>query len=349
MFALGRRRSLSVLDRHRPHRFVSQKVAQAVPERTPFISRSPTLTPSAASPSQRTKPQGGAANDYLLPRNDFEQMRLNFQHSVVTRQFGGLLPPGITIGPGDKILEAGCGTGIWSLQLAATLPPTVSIHSTDISPANFPLPSYNTPSNVHFSTQSVLSLPESWSNTFSVIHQRLFSAALSRSQWRTALAEHYRVLLPGGVVALTEIDGASCQGRHAQACPAEAKLTELLAPLYEKQDMIYDMQGVLRGLVEESGLEVVSYESKVFSKEGGIAYEATTEVSDAARSLEDDTLMSMVRTFESFWPVVDRLKLVDEETYHGWLQEMRTSWREVPKTKEGRGNTWVRICARKPF
>lgn len=143
------------------------------------------------------------------------------------------------------------------------------------------------------------------------------------------------------MVILTEIDGEPFKGRHAEACPAQAEITKLLKGLYEKKDMIFDMQGVLPGLVEDSGFEILECEAKVFSAEGAV-------VGRRKGRLEDDTLANTINTFETFWGVVERMGLVDEETYRGWLREVKESWRGAEKTREGRGNTWVRICARKP-
>lgn len=77
------------------------------------------------------------------------------------------------------------------------------MHAVDLSSDNFP-PS--PPSNVHFSLASVTNLPRHWTDTFDFVNQRLLFGALLREQWPEALAEIHRVLKPGGVVQLVEID-----------------------------------------------------------------------------------------------------------------------------------------------
>ncbi|KAJ3804733.1 hypothetical protein F5876DRAFT_52990 [Lentinula aff. lateritia] len=87
--------------------------------------------------------------------------------------------------------------GIWLLDLAHQLPPTISLTRIDISTRLFPKPTTYS-NNITFSSQSITDLPQSWSNCFALINQRLLTGALSKSQWMQALSEIYRVLKPGG-------------------------------------------------------------------------------------------------------------------------------------------------------
>lgn len=186
MLAARRRQALALLNRQARNR--QQGAASVARLRTgPVLRRWQSSATAQPNLRKESQPDHGA-DVYLLPRNKFEQMRLNFQHTVITRQFGGLLPRSVTFAPEDQILDVGCGTGIWALNLAATVPPTVTIHSTDISPANFPLPSHPIPSNVHFSAPCpIFSLPQSWTKKFSVTHQRLFSACLTTTDRKSVV------------------------------------------------------------------------------------------------------------------------------------------------------------------
>jgi hypothetical protein len=66
------------------------------------------------------------------------------------------------------------------------------------------LPS-TTPSNISFTQNTITSLPKDWSNTITLINQRLLVVALQTPQWKVALSEMYRALIPGGYVQLFEI------------------------------------------------------------------------------------------------------------------------------------------------
>ncbi|KAF9070011.1 S-adenosyl-L-methionine-dependent methyltransferase [Rhodocollybia butyracea] len=109
--------------------------------------------------------------------------------------------PNISLDPGDEILESATGTGIWLLDLAREVHPSVSLTGIDISQRLFPT---QHPQNVTFAVHSVTDLPESWSNKFKLINQRLLCGALTPEQWGTVLEELYRVLKPGGWIQLLE-------------------------------------------------------------------------------------------------------------------------------------------------
>lgn len=89
------------------------------------------------------------------------------------------------------------------LDFASTIPPTVEVYGIDLSNKLFPS-SETSPLNLKFSVESVTSLPSSWSSQFTFVRQRFLMAGLTSDMWKEALAEIWRVLVPGGWIELTE-------------------------------------------------------------------------------------------------------------------------------------------------
>jgi ubiquinone/menaquinone biosynthesis C-methylase UbiE len=173
---------------------------------------------------------------YIIPTLDAEKKRLSLQHTVIVRQFGWHLHPSIRVKPEDEVLEVATGTGIWALEFAKMSPPSLKIEACDINTTYFPAPK-DIPQNVHFSEQSVLALPQAWTNKFNIVHQRLLICGLSTDNWRTALQELYRVTKPGGWIQLIEIDA---QGKQANYGPAAKKFLIWLKALMNQIGLVYD-------------------------------------------------------------------------------------------------------------
>ena len=88
-------------------------------------------------------------------------------------------------------------------------------HGIDIEGSRFPPPGPTRPRNIFFSIMSILSLPDTWSNRFDLIHQRLLVCGLRRTDWPIALAEIHRALRPGGWVQLGEYNSNWGSGPYA--------------------------------------------------------------------------------------------------------------------------------------
>lgn len=132
------------------------------------------------------------------------------------------------------------------MDLAQTLPPTVSFTGIDIQTRLVPV---QHPSNVAFFTHSVTDLPKSWSNSFKLVNQRLLTAALTAEQWKSALRESYRVLVPGGWIQLLETgpETKSCSG------PNMKRIVDSLIILYGMRGLVPDIQHSIGQLLSEAG------------------------------------------------------------------------------------------------
>ena len=318
-----------------------------------------------------TAPRVQGKNQYIMPINEHERRRLNMQHTVVRSQFGYLLDPTIKISGCDRILDTGCGTGIWAAELSSQLPESVQFECCDLSTALFPpkemslLPSG---SNVHFSQQNVLSLPQQWTDSFDVVHQRLMVACFPRPTWVAALKELYRVTRPGGFIQLVERDqGTIDPVLLGSIDSAMARILGLMKELFDKNGMVWLLEQELPLMLEEVGFRNVVKRSKIFALEGhGVARRSCGSVEElelepiatslpsgamAQSGVDPDAseLECIVEIIRQFKPkVIGAGWGISADEYDRLIESTSMAWKDVPKTEKGIGFTWHWITAQKP-
>ncbi len=139
---------------------------------------------------------------YLLPSDLGEAQRLDFQHYMLRYTLKGNYAAPL-IAP-RAILDIGCGTGRWAMEMAQQFP-RASVTGVDIAPpASGDALTAQQPWT--FTAANVLEGLPFPDNSFDFVHQRLLVAAIPAERWPRVVAELARVTRPGGWVELVEAE-----------------------------------------------------------------------------------------------------------------------------------------------
>ena len=143
---------------------------------------------------------------YILPKDLDETNRLDFQHYML-RSFmrGNYLAP---ISAPRDIVDVGCGTGRWAIEMAAEFP-TANVIGVDVAPPAVGEGGALTADNYTFVPGNVLERLPFADKSFDFTHQRYLVLAIPAQRWPHVIAELLRVTRPGGWVELIETEPPS--------------------------------------------------------------------------------------------------------------------------------------------
>jgi len=140
---------------------------------------------------------------YMLPKDLQEISRLDFQHYIYRSVLkGNYLAP---ITQPTRMLDIGCGTGRWMLEMATEFP-NAWIVGLDLV---IPTPQETNsifPPTCTFQQCNVLNGLPLPNKSFDYVHQRLMAVALPALNWPAILNDMVRVTHPNGWIELTETD-----------------------------------------------------------------------------------------------------------------------------------------------
>ncbi|KAK1148051.1 hypothetical protein N8T08_010686 [Aspergillus melleus] len=168
-----------------------------------------------------------SGTSFSLLRDHLDNSRVNLQHCLWVKQFGYLLHPDIPTDKKDiRIADIGTATGIWLIDLAETLPPSVQLDGFDITLDATP-PSKWLPSNVtlqHWDART--EPPREWIGTYDVVHIRLFAIVFDEHE-AVSMLRRLRKLL-SGYLQWAEVDMSSCGIEKAHPSNKVDAMIELL-------------------------------------------------------------------------------------------------------------------------
>ena len=205
--------------------------------------------------------------------NQDEIRRLELQGQLLTRGMGGVLAEQPETRVFRRVLDVGCGTGDWLLNVAQRYP-TMSLFGVDVSrtmveDARVQAVARGMTDRVEFRVMDALRMLEFPRGYFDLVNQRLGMSYLRTWDWPNLLQEYQRVTQLGGIIRVTEpeivIESSS---------PALTHLYDLVLDAFFHAGHLFahescGVTGRLAGLLRQSGLQQVQTKEHVLLFRGG--------------------------------------------------------------------------------
>ncbi|HLH60760.1 MAG TPA: methyltransferase domain-containing protein [Ktedonobacteraceae bacterium] len=143
------------------------------------------------------------------PESMTEMARLINQHVLITEHMGGLFPPEVDPTALTSVLDLACGPGGWVLDVARAYP-EIEVVGVDISQTMITYAKARAKSqglkNAKFQVMNILKPFTFPDQSFDMVNVRFLVGVLSPGDWPHLIEECKRVLRPGGILRLTDVD-----------------------------------------------------------------------------------------------------------------------------------------------
>ncbi|PKK72775.1 S-adenosyl-L-methionine-dependent methyltransferase [Rhizophagus irregularis] len=210
--------------------------------------------------------------EYFMPNDEQEISRLEMSYLLVKylwqNNFSSPIHEKLT-NENMRVIDIGCGTGKWSLEMAEMYP-KVTFIGIDISTV---FPTETKFSNVTFFLANVLDGLPFEKNTFDFVFQRFLTSSYTNKQWEKVINELIRILKPGGYLELMEKDN-----NWISIGPSSKILQESFLKLLGEKDINPSMNLKIEQLLKDSNQLIdINIETKdiLLGSPGGIFGELT--------------------------------------------------------------------------
>jgi len=247
-------------------------------------------------PSQKNSGQEHPSTYWVQDRSSEEELqRLHLQDQMLTESMGGVLPDQPDPASLQRVLDVGCGTGDWLIEMAKSYPSISQLVGVDISGkmiefARAQAEAQHVGNRVTFHIMDALRILEFPDQSFDLINQRFATSYLRSWDWPKLLQEYRRINRHGGIIRVTEFDMVS-----QTTSPAHQRLLDLMREAFYQAGHFFvpandGLTSQLTRLLSQSGLQNVQIRPYI------LRYQAGT----VAGELFCDDTRRLFRTTEPF-------------------------------------------------
>jgi ubiquinone/menaquinone biosynthesis C-methylase UbiE len=226
-----------------------------------FFFRRHTRQSQPLNTQQQTPPRfqwlGGrrflADAPYALPKDPQEVRRLDFQHFMIRQEMhGNYLAP---LSRPKSILDVGCGTGRWAMEMAAEFP-QANVVGIDLvlpdSAASLGHGLERQPENVSFLEADALNGLPFADASFDFVYMRFLFTAIPAAQWPALLDEAIRVTRSQGW-----IESVESWATMSEASPGSHTITEWINELLRQRGLDPLIARKVPEMMHSRGLEQI--------------------------------------------------------------------------------------------
>jgi SAM-dependent methyltransferase len=235
-----------------------------------------------------------------------ETARLIEQSKLFTRAMGGLFPDELDLSGTRRVLDLGCGPGQWADDVAFEYPEWqvvgVDINATMIGYAHAIARSQGR-TNISFEIGDITRPLAFADASFELINARFIVGFQDTASWPVLLAECWRVLVPGGILLLSEGE------RGIPSSPALQRVEGWLTRALAEQGRTFSVDGQTIGIVHMLG--------KLLEQAGFVGIEQRPFLLDASAGspLYASSLREFEVTYALLQPYLTSSGAVDAATY----------------------------------
>jgi ubiquinone/menaquinone biosynthesis C-methylase UbiE len=199
---------------------------------------------------------------------------LNFD-KIINKGMGGTLAERPDLSGMNDILDLACGPGGWVLEVAREHQ-DIEVTGVDISASMIRFAQAQAISrgygNARFEVMDIKQPLVFEDASFDLVNERTLFGVMGPGEWPTLLAECKRVLRPGGIIRLTELE------LSVTTSPALNELWDISARAFYKTSRSFSVDGrhigitpVLKRLLREAGFQNVKHQGHVMDISAGTA------------------------------------------------------------------------------
>ncbi|HEX7734415.1 MAG TPA: methyltransferase domain-containing protein [Ktedonobacteraceae bacterium] len=252
-------------------------------------------------------------NTYVLDAESAAEMaRLMRQDRLLTTGMGGVLPEQTDVSGIERVLDLACGPGGWSLEAAYTYS-DMKVMGVDISERMITYANAQAQiqqrDNVRFQVMDILKPLTFPAESFDLVNARLVSTFILREQWPRFFQECLRVLRPGGIMRLTEVDlGMSNKPYFEQTFHLLVQVLKRAGMSFSPGGIYHTTVQMLPSLFRQAGLTILGERAHF------IEFSAGTAARDSFHA-------NFVMMFQLIEPLLVKMKLATAEEWHALSQK----------------------------